>query len=322
MKFSVRQNVFPLLAAFIWGTAFVAQSVGAEAIKPFAFNAIRCIIASVFLFVLVLILDKLNHRGGEEGYEKYLRQFAIPDGMSIPDFEKMQKRGLIKGSVLCGIVLAAAMNLQQIGVADAGAGKAGFITALYVVLVPVFGLFLKKPVPAKVWVSVGLAVVGLYFLCIKEDFSLAPADAYLLCCAVAFTIQMLIVDHYATYVDGVKFAFVQFVVVSIVSSIISLAVEGLPSIEAIKVAAIPLLYTGVLSSGIAYTLQILAQKDANPTIVSLLMCMESVFATLSGAVILHERMSLREYIGCLVMFSAVILSQLPSIREIRAAKEN
>lgn len=307
----IRQTVLPLLAAFIWGSAFVAQSVGADLMKPFAFNAFRNIIASVFLFIMVLIFDRIHKRDGRESYEKYLRTFAIPEDMSLTDFEKVQKKGLIKGGLLCGITLSIAMNLQQSGVGGSGAGKAGFITALYVVLVPVFGLFLHKKVPAQVWVSVALAVVGLYLLCIKQGFSVAPSDAYLLCCAFAFTAQMLLVDHYATYVDGVKLSLVQFVVVAVTSTVVMLVSEDIPDAAVIKSSVIPLLYTGVLSSGVAYTLQIISQKDANPTVVSLLLCMESVFATISGAVILHERMSGKEYIGCILMLAAVILAQIP-----------
>lgn len=307
----VRQTVLPLLAAFIWGSAFVAQSVGADYLSPFAFNALRNIIASVFLLILVLVFDRIHKRGGRKSYEEYLRTFAIPDGMSLDEFEKVQRKGLLKGGILCGIALAVAMNLQQSGVADSGAGKAGFITALYVVLVPVFGLFLHKKVPAQVWVSVAFAVVGLYLLCIKQGFRVAPSDAYLLCCAFAFTLQMLLVDHYATYVDGVKLSLVQFTVVAVISSAVMLITEGVPEISVIKASLIPLLYTGILSSGVAYTLQIISQKDANPTVVSLLLCMESVFGTISGAIMLHERMLTREYVGCVFMFTAVILSQIP-----------
>lgn len=307
----IRQTVLPLLAAFIWGSAFVAQSVGADYLSPFAFNALRNIIASVFLLILVLVFDRIHKRGGRKSYEEYLRTFAIPDGMSLDEFEKVQRKGLLKGGILCGIALAVAMNLQQSGVADSGAGKAGFITALYVVLVPVFGLFLHKKVPAQVWVSVALAVVGLYLLCIKQGFRVAPSDAYLLCCAFAFTLQMLLVDHYATYVDGVKLSLVQFTVVAVISSAVMLITEGVPEISVIKASLIPLLYTGILSSGVAYTLQIISQKDANPTVVSLLLCMESVFGTISGAIMLHERMLTREYVGCVFMFTAVILSQIP-----------
>ena len=306
---AIRQTVLPLLAAFIWGSAFVAQSMGADLLSPFAFNAFRNIIASGFLFFVVLAFDRIHKRDGHRSYEEYLRTFAVPEGMSLTDFEKVQRKGLLKGGLLCGITMSVAMNLQQSGVADSGAGKAGFITALYVVLVPGFGLFLQKKVPAKVWVRVAL---GLYLLCIKQDFRVAPSDAYLLCCAFAFSVQMLLVDHYATYVDGVKLSLVLFLVVSVVSTVIMLITEGIPEASLIKASIIPLLYTGVLSSGVAYTLQIISQKDANPTGVSLLLCMESVFATISGAVILHERMSGKEYIGCVLMFAAVILSQIPA----------
>ncbi len=311
MKSLLRQTLLPLLAAFIWGTAFVAQSLGSESMSPFGFNAVRNIIASVFLLLLVFVFDRYYRRNGNESYEEYLKTFTIPEGMSLENFQKKQKRGLLRGGLLCGIALTVAMNLQQSGVGDSGAGKAGFITALYVVLVPVFSIFLNKKVPARVWVSVGLAVAGLYLICIKEGFVIAASDAYLLCCAFAFTVQMLLVDHYATYVDGVKLSYVQFTVVAILSGILMLLFEDIPPVEVLKAAAVPILYTGVLSSGVAYTLQIISQKDANPTVVSLLLCMESVFATLAGAFLLKERLLPREYIGCIVMFAAVILSQIP-----------
>lgn len=321
MKFSVRQNVLPLLAAFIWGTAFVAQSVGADVLSPFAFNAVRNIIASIFLLLMVFVFDKIHKRGGRKGYEEYLDTFAIPEGMSYAEFEKYQRKGLLKGGALCGIALMFAMNLQQAGLTDTGAGKAGFITALYVVLVPLFGLFIGKKVPPLIWLSVVLAVVGLYLLCVKDGFTIASSDIILLLCAIAFTFQMLLVDHFATYVDGVKLSLVQFTVVAVLSSIVTLITEGLPDFEAVKTAIVPLLYTGIMSSGVAYTLQIISQKDANPTVVSLLMCMESVFATISGAIILHEEMITREYIGCIVMFSAVILSQIPTPKFLQVKKD-
>ena len=289
----IRQNFLPLLAAFIWGTAFVAQSVGSESLAPFTFNAIRSVIASVFLLVLSLVFDRIKKSDENQGS-------AVT---------KTNVKDLILGGLSCGVALTIATNLQQSGVGDSGAGKAGFITALYVVLVPVFGVILKRHVPVQVWIGVVLSVAGLYLLCIKEGFSIVRSDMYLLCCAFVFAIQIMLVDHFVKTVDGVKLSCAQFTVVAILSGICMLIFEH-PNVESIKACVWPLIYTGVFSSGVAYTLQIIAQKDANPTVLSLLLSLESVFATLSGAVLLHEKMLTKEYIGCILMFSAVIISQL------------
>lgn len=297
-KSIIKQNILPLLAAFIWGASFVAQSVGSETMQPFGFNAVRCAMAVVFLIPVSLAFDSVKKRQGT--------------------YEKTNVKDLLFGGLACGTALTIAVNLQQSGVGDSGAGKAGFITALYVVLVPILGLILKKHVPSQVWLSAAIAVVGLYLLCIKEGFTIVQSDFYLLCCAVMFAIQIMCVDHFVKTVDGVKLSCAQFAVVSILSGICMIIFEEVPSWEIIKISAVPLIYTGIFSSGIAYTLQIIAQKDANPTVLSLILSLESVFATISGAILLHEKMMGREYIGCVLMFAAVILSQLPSRAELKS----
>lgn len=291
-KSVLKQNIFPLLAALIWGSSFVAQSVGSETMQPFGFNAIRCAMAVVFLIPLSVFFDSAKKKQGT--------------------YEKTDLKGLAVGGLCCGAALAVAMNLQQSGVGDSGAGKAGFITALYVVLVPVLGLILKKHVPSQVWFSAAIAVAGLYLLCIKSDFTIVKSDFYLLCCAIMFAVQIMFVDYFVKTVDGVKLSCAQFAVVSVFSFVCMLVFEDVPTWEMIKISAVPLVYTGILSSGVAYTLQIIAQKDSNPTVLSLLLSLESVFATVSGAILLHEKMIGREYIGCILMFAAVIISQLPS----------
>ncbi len=298
LKSVIKQNILPLLAAFIWGASFVAQSVGSETMQPFGFNAVRCAMAVVFLIPVSLLFDSVKKRQGT--------------------YVKINAKDLLFGGLACGTALTIAVNLQQSGVGDSGAGKAGFITALYVVLVPILGLILKKHVPSQVWLSAAIAVVGLYLLCIKEGFTIVQSDFYLLCCAVMFAIQIMCVDHFVKTVDGVKLSCAQFAVVSIFSGICMLIFEEPPSWGIIKISAVPLIYTGIFSSGIAYTLQIIAQKDANPTVLSLILSLESVFATISGAVLLHEKMMGREYIGCVLMFAAVILSQLPSKDELKS----
>ena len=290
----IRQNVFPVLAALIWGTAFVAQSVGADYVQPFTFNAARAAIAFVFLLVLCAVL-RMRRR----------RDFA-GEARSRPH----ARRDLLLGGLCCGAALTVATNLQQKGLETTTSGKAGFITALYIVLVPIAGIFLKKHPPKTIWISVALAVAGLYCLCVTEGFSIAPGDFYVMLCAFCFTGHILIIDHFTQKVDGVELSCVQFLVSAILSSIGMLAFET-PSLAGLQACIFPLLYVGVFSSGVAYTLQILAQKDSDPTVVSLLLSLESVFATLAGAIILKDQMSAREYFGCVLVLIAVLLAQIP-----------
>ena len=214
------------------------------------------------------------------------------------------------GGTCCGVALTVASFLQQKGLETTTSGKAGFITALYIVIVPILGVFLKKKAPRTIWISVALAVVGLYCLCITEDFTITSGDFYILLCAFCFSAHILVIDHFTQTVDGVELSCMQFLVVTVLSSMGMMATES-PSLEALGMCLGPILYVGIFSSGVAYTLQILAQKDSNPTVVSLLLSLESVFATLAGAVILHDQMSGKEYFGCVLMLVAVVLAQLP-----------
>ena len=298
----VRQSVFPLLAAFIWGTAFVAQSVGAEYLGPFTFNTARSAVAFVFLLALSLVL-------GHSRRHAYAAEAPRPGG----------RRDLALGGLCCGTALAVASFLQQKGLETTTAGKSGFITALYIVIVPVLGLLLKKRAPRAIWVSVALAVAGLYCLCITESFSIAVGDFYTLLCALCFSIHILVIDYFTQRVDGVQLSCVQFLVMTVLSGAGMLALEPV-SWPVVASCAGPILYAGLLSSGVGYTLQILAQKDSNPTVVSLLLSLESVFATLAGVVVLHDQMSGREYLGCVLMLAAVILAQLPDRRQREAVR--
>lgn len=295
MKYNqMRQVVFPILAAFIWGTAFVAQDLCADSIGTFAFNATRYFIAVLALLVVILISDKLKkNKPTLTAQEK-----------------KAGSKQLWLGGLCCGAALAIASNFQQAGlVAGTDAGKAGFITALYVVLVPVFGLFFKRKVSLPTWIAVVLSVVALYLLCIKGDFSLAPGDLLILVCAVCFAVHILVIDHFTAYCDGVKLSCLQFLFAGIISTICMFIFEDV-DFAAILSCALPLLYVGVFSCGVGYTLQILAQKDSNPTVVTILLSLESVFAVIAGAIILKQQMTVREYIGCAIMFAAVILAQI------------
>lgn len=295
MKYNqMRQVVFPILAAFIWGTAFVAQDLCADSIGAFAFNATRYFIAVLALLVVILISDKLKkNKPTLTAQEK-----------------KAGSKQLWLGGLCCGAALAIASNFQQAGlVAGTDAGKAGFITALYVVLVPVFGLFFKRKVSLPTWIAVVLSVVALYLLCIKGDFSLAPGDLLVLVCAVCFAVHILVIDHFTAYCDGVKLSCLQFLFAGIISTICMFIFEDV-DFAAILSCALPLLYVGIFSCGVGYTLQILAQKDSNPTVVTILLSLESVFAVIAGAIILKQQMTVREYIGCAIMFAAVILAQV------------
>lgn len=294
----IRQNVFPVLAALIWGTAFVAQSVSAEYVEPFTFNTARSAVA--FLFLLVLCLARRARKKRERFGS---RSISAAGG-----------KELALAGICCGAALTVAAFFQQKGLETTSSGKAGFITALYIVIVPILGIFMKKKAPRAIWISVALAVAGLYCLCITEDFSVTGGDFYVLICAFCFSAHILVIDHFSQRVDGIEMSCAQFLVATVLSAVGMFLTET-PSMEALLTCIWPVLYVGIFSSGVAYTLQILAQKDSNPTVVSLLLSLESVFATLAGAVILGDRMSGKEYFGCLLMLAAVVLAQLPERRK-------
>ncbi len=291
----IRQIVFPVLAALIWGTAFVAQSVSTDHVGPFAFNAARSFIAFAVLLIVSALFDRAKVRRGETP-------------------QTGDRKKLIVGGICCGVVLAVAANFQQAGLADTAPGKAGFITALYVVLVPVLGIFLGRRAGVNVWIGAVLVVAGLYLLCVKEGFSLEPSDLLVLACAFVFALHVMCIDHFAPFVDGIKLSCVQFLTAGIVSLAGALIFETI-DLESIIKCIGPILYVGVFSSGVAYTLQILAQRDSDPTVVTILLSLESVFSVLAGAVILGDKLSGREYIGCLIMFAAVILAQISPKRK-------
>lgn len=296
----VRQNVLPLVTAMIWGTAFVAQSVAAEYMGPFTFNTARAAVA--FLFLLGLC--------GLRAAWRRIRGEARPAAGSRRDF--------IAGGLACGAAMSVASFFQQKGLETTTPGKAGFITALYIVLVPLAGLALGKKVPRALWLGVALAVGGLYCLCVTEELTITGGDLYVLICAFCFTAQILAVDYFTNKVDGMALSCAQFLVMTVLSAAGTPA-EAPPSPELLGEYLWPVLYVGVFSSGVAYTLQILAQKGSNPAVVSLLMSTESLFAAIAGAVILGNRMTGREYLGCALMLAAVVLAQLPRQKKIRSA---
>ncbi len=287
----LRTTLLPIIAAFLWGTTFVAQNIAADYMPPMAFNAARSFIATFALLGVVWVLSKIK------------KEPFIP--------KKEERKPLALGGLFCGIALTIAANLQQAGLADTDAGKAGFITALYIVLVPIAGIFFKKKAPLTVWIAVVIAAAGLYFLCIKEDFTIQFSDFLVFLCAVAFTAHILVIDHYTQIVDGVRLSCMQFFVTAILSSALSLLFEKMIWVH-LQACIFPILYAGILSSSVAYTLQIIAQKDANPTVVSLLMSLESVFAVLAAIVVQKAIPTDKEWLGCALMLIAVVFAQLPA----------
>lgn len=293
-----KNAILLFLTAFIWGTAFVAQSVGMDHLGPFAFNGIRNLIGAAALLPCIVILKKFGEKKGECGEQGGEQK------------ESGSLKELLLGGICCGICLFGGTTLQQIGLQYTTAGKAGFITAFYIVLVPVLGIFLRKKIGWKVWLAVAVALTGLYFLCITDSFSIGKGDFFVLLGAFSFTVHIMVIDHFAVKVDGVKMSCIQFLVVGLISLPIMMILEP-PTFEAIRLSLTPLLYTGVMSCGVAYTLQIIGQKGMNPAIASLIMSLESSISVLAGWVILGEKLTMREGFGCVLMFAAIILAQIP-----------
>lgn len=279
-----------LLTAIIWGFAFVAQSVGMDYVGPFTFNCVRFFIGGLVLIPCIAILKKWN---GTEEQKK-----------------ETDSRTEWIGGICCGIALAAASCLQQIGIMHTTVGKAGFITACYILLVPIFGLFFHKKCGILVWTGVILAVAGLYFLCINENLTIGRGDLMVFLCAIVFAIHILVIDHFSPKADGVKMSCIQFFVSGILCLGPMLLLEH-PHVAQLLAAWQPILYAGVLSCGVAYTLQIIGQKGMNPTVASLILSLESVMSVLAGILILHQTPTSREVLGCVLMFTAILLAQLP-----------
>lgn len=297
-KLQVRNSFLLFVAAFIWGTAFVAQSVGMEYIEPFTFSTLRSFIGSAFLVPCIGLLGKWKGNKAEQPTE--------------------DKRELLKGGIVCGIVIFTAANLQQVAMLYTSVGKSGFLTALYIVIVPIIGVVFGKKPGKKLAAAVALAVMGLYLLCMKTgSFQLEFGDILLLFSAFSFSVHIMVIDHYTQKVDGVKLSCIQFFVCGILSAVVMLLFEH-PSLSAIWDTILPVLYVGVLSSGVAYTLQIVGQKGMNPVIASLIMSLESVISAIAGWAILGQILLKREIAGCVVMFLAIILAQLPEKVELRA----
>lgn len=311
MSRQLRGSAMLFLTAFIWGTAFVAQKSGMDTISPIAFNGIRTVIGGIVLIPVILLLSALDKK--KNGDKPPLTE----------EERKKERKTLIIGGISCGLILMAAGNIQQVGMYYTTAGKSGFITALYVILVPLFGMFIGKKIRPIFWACVAASAVGLYLLCIPAEGgfgNINKGDLLILACSVAFAFHILCIDYFSPKVDGVKMSCIQFFVAGGVSCILMFIIDPamgftLPDLKALQGGWFELFYSGVMSCGVAYTLQVVAQKDVNPTLASMLLCLESVFAVLAGAAILGEAMGPREVIGCVLMFAAILVAQLPSKEE-------
>lgn len=302
MKQNVRNSCLLVLTALIWGIAFVAQTTGGDTIGAFSFNCIRSLIGGIVLIPVIHVLDTKTDKKPKTAAEK---------------------KTLLTGGIACGCVMFIASSFQQLGInLGTEAGKAGFLTACYILLVPILGLFLKKKCGWNIWIGVVLTLAGLYLLCMNgtTGFSLRFSDGLVIICAVCFSLHILLVDHFSPLVDGVRLSSIQFIISGLIGLIPTFFVDmhhslsgfyaWLPALQSWN-AWIPILYAGVMSCGVAYTLQIIGQNGLNPTIASLLMSLESVFSVLAGWIILGQKLTPREILGCVIIFAAIVLAQLP-----------
>lgn len=309
-KQQIRNSLLLLLAACVWGIAFVAQSVAMAYIGPFTFSCIRFLIGGIVLLPVIGIMPLFSGKSAGKKTASVSAHAETPGASPVSDSFFSRNKTLLLGGLCCGIALAVANNFQQVGIVTTSAGKAGFITAFYIIFVPILSLFFGKKSRLLIWISVLLALSGLYLLCVTESFSVNRGDLYILACAVVFSAHILIVDHFSPLVDGVKMSCIQFFVAGILSGIMMFLFEA-PSLAQLKAAWGSILYAGAMSCGVAYTLQIIGQKNMNPTIASLILSLESVISVLAGWIILDQSLSPREIAGCILMFIAIILAQLP-----------
>lgn len=293
----IKNLLLLLLTAMIWGAAFVAQSAGMDYVGPFTFLTARSLLGGVFLIPCIRLLD------GRKG-RNHLPQDAVTGDVG-------NRKTLMIAGFCAGAALMVASALQQVGILYTSVGKAGFLTAMYVIIVPFLGLLLfRRKLPGRIWLCVLLAVAGMALLCLSGSLKLALGDGLELLCALAFSVHILVLDHFTAKVDPVRLSCVQFLVCGAVSGVPMLLLEH-PTMEVVLAAWLPILYAGILSSGVAYTLQAVAQKKCDPTLASLVLCLESVFSAVFGWLILHQTLSLREGIGCALMFIAIVLANLP-----------
>jgi drug/metabolite transporter (DMT)-like permease len=283
-----------LIAAVIWGFAFAAQDAASD-MGAFTLGFSRSLIAGLFLLAVVAVLDRVKDNG---------RRLISKKGIDLNKYELI-------GGVIIGVVLVVASAFQQIGInSGTDGGKAAFITALYVVLVPIYALALRKRAALNVWISIGIAVIGFYLLCIKDDLTVAPSDLLVICASMIFPIHILTIDRFSPKCDGIRMSMVQFFTAAVLNLVIALIAEGPAELGSIGTNLLPILYLGIGSSGIAYTLQIVGQRDVPPATASIILSLESVFGIIGTALFLGQTLTPREYLGCAVVLAAVILSQI------------
>lgn len=300
-----RSSLLLFLAASIWGVAFVAQSVGMDYMGPFTFNGARSLIGGIVLLPLIAVRERSRKKNGGEA--------------ETPEKKKARRKVTLLGGCCCGLAICTASMFQQYGIQYTTVGKAGFITTLYIIIVPIMGLFFGKKVRRIVWAGAALAAAGMYLLCVNETLSLNKGDLLVFLCAVIFSVHILVIDYFSPKADGVKLSCIQFFVAGILCTIGAFLLEN-PSWDALVSGAVPVLYAGVMSCGVAYTLQIIGQRNLDPTVASLILSLESVVSVLAGWVILDQTMNGKEIFGCVLVFAAVILVQLPGKKPQPAAE--
>lgn len=289
-KKETQSALLMLLTAVIWGIAFVFQRTGMEHIGPFAFNFFRCVLSLVFLLAVSGFL-KIKNKNSEKKQTNFSR------------------KSLYIGGILAGLALFLGMSTQQVGMVSTSAAKAGFITTMYIVLVPIMGMFYGRKTTPKMWLCVAIAAVGLYMLSIKEGFVIEKGDFFVFLSAIFFGLQIVIIDIFAPKADAIKLSMIEFATSGVLSLIATLMTET-TTMAGIQAAGVAILYTGLLSSGVGFTLQIIAQKNLAPTVTSLIMSMESGVSAIAGVIFLHEALTSREIVGCIIMIIAVLLAQL------------
>lgn len=285
------------ITAVIWGVAFVAQSAGMDYVGPYTFNAVRCLLGGIVLIPCVFFLT--------QSAKKEQKKDGTASKMPVMD----RPKDLLIGGLICGFMMFVSTTLQQVGIAYTTVAKAGFITALYIIIVPILGIFLKRKAGLKIWISVVIALVGLYLLCMKGSLSLSKGDFLILICSICFAIHIMVVDHFTEKVSGTKLSCIQFLFAGALSSVLMFLFEE-PHWADIGAAWLPICYAGILSCGVAYTFQIIGQRGTDPTIASLILSLESVVSVLAGWILLGETLSPREILGCVLMFGAIILAQI------------
>ena len=289
---TMKNSMLLLLTATIWGVAFVAQSVGMDYVGPFTFNAVRFLMGGTVLLPFLIWKSRKQYKD------------------ETVDEKKARYRVTFLGGVCCGCALCTASLLQQMGIRYTTVAKAGFITALYIIIVPILGLFFHRKVRRRIWIGVALAVFGMYLLCIKESFAVSKGDFFVLLCAIVFSVHILVIDFFSPKADGVALSCIQFYTSSVICGIGTFLLEK-PSFQAMLAGWMPILYAGILSCGVAYTLQIIGQKGMDPTVASLILSLESVISLIAGWILLGQALSLKEICGCVLVFIAIVLVQLP-----------